>query len=290
MSRTRTFPCTISVNVSGLAAQGLSRPDVVSAIVNQFRTMPIAAVQFFGTEAKVTFERQEHKRSVMQHESISIRGLDCDIRGGGPRPQNVLIYNFPYEIGHDVVKTALSYFGDVEYVRFRHWTHLVDFCDSVRTVRMVRTRAIPRNLIIDGFPVKVWYVGQEPECDICGKKGHIARTCDMRGKCMECKQPGHFQGDCPVRRRRLSNPDLDLPEDGESVDPVPSMPESASDRAASVPVVSAPAVPVSGVLDAASPLEDDAAAIIEDGASSRAISQSILADVSGPCSAPPGVE
>ena len=57
MSRARTFPCTVSVDVSGLAAQGSSRPDVVSAIVDQFGTMPLAAVQFFGTEAKVTFEQ-----------------------------------------------------------------------------------------------------------------------------------------------------------------------------------------------------------------------------------------
>ena len=146
----------------------------------------------------------------------------------------------------------------MEYVRFRHWTHLVDVCDGVRTVRMVRTRAIPRNVIIDGFPVKVSYVGQERECDICGKKGHIARSCDMRGKCMECKESGHFQRNCPVRRRRLANPDVDLPEVNESVDPVPGMPESASARAPTVPVVSAPAV----------------------DASSQAVSQSILADVS----------
>ena len=216
-------------------------------------------------------------------------GGGCDIRGGGPRPQNVLIYNFPYKIGHDVVKTALSYFGDVEYVRFRHWTHLVDVCDGVRTVRMVCTRAIPSNLIIDGFPVKVLYVGHEPECDTCGKKGHIARTCDMRGKCMECKQPGHFQRNCPVRRCRLSNPDLELHKNSESVDPVPGTPESASAVVASVPVDSAPAVPVSGVLNGAGPLEDDADPVIEDGASSQAVSQLILADVSGPRSGPPSV-
>ena len=277
MSRARTFPCTVSVDVSGLAAQGSSRPDVVSAIVDQFGSMPIAAVQFFGTEAKVTFEQQEHKRSVMQHRSVSIRGVDCDIRGGGPRPQNVLIYNFPFEIGHDVVKAALSFFGEVEYVQFRHWTHLVDVCDGVRTMRMVRTRAIPRNLIIDGFPVKVSYVGQEPECDICGRKGHIARSCDMRGKCMECKQPGHFQRNCPVRRRRLANPDLDPPEVDESVDPVPGMPESASAGVTAVSVDSVPSVPVS---------EDVAAPASEDSASSQAASQSILAGVSGPCRAP----
>ena len=129
--------------------------------------------------------------------SVCIRGVDCDIRGRGPRPQNVLIYNFPYEIEHDVVKTALSYFADVEYVRFRHWTHPVDVCDGVHMVRMVRTQAIPRNLIIDGFAVKVSYVGQEPECDICGKKGHIARNCDMRGKCMGVSAAWEFSTGLP---------------------------------------------------------------------------------------------
>ena len=262
MSRARTFPCTVSLDVSGLASQGLSRPDVVSAIVDQFRSMPVAAVQFFGTEAKVTFERQEDKRNVMQRDSIHIRGVDCDVRGGGPRPQNVLIYGFPFEIGHDVVKATLSFFGEIEHVRFRHWTHLEDVCDGVRTVRMVRTRAIPRNVIIDGFPVKVSYVGQEPECDICGKKGHIARSCDMRGKCMECKEPGHFQRNCPVRRRRLANPVVVPPTVNESVDPVPGMPESASAGASAVPVVSAPAG-----LPAATE------------ASSQVVSQSILADI-----------
>ena len=69
---------SVHCHVSSLAAQGSSRPDVVSAIVDQFGAMPIAAVQFFGTEAKVTFERQEHKRSVMQHQSVCIRGVDCD--------------------------------------------------------------------------------------------------------------------------------------------------------------------------------------------------------------------
>ena len=58
---------------------------------------------------------------------------------------------------------------------------------------------------------------------------------------MECKQPVHFQRNCPVRRRRLANPDLDLPEVSESVVSVPGMPESASAGAATVAVDSAPA-------------------------------------------------
>ena len=171
--------------------------------------------------------------------------------GGGPRPQNVLIYNFPYEIEHCVVRNALSFFGEVESVRFRHWTHLAEVCDGVRTVRMVRTGAIPRNLIIDGFPVKVSYVGQELECDICGKKGHIAKNCEMRGKCMECKQPGHYQRNCPVRHQWLLRPDED----------VKTFPDRVS----------------SAVAQAGS----------ADGAGSRGSGQPVLDVVSGPSSVPP---
>ena len=76
--------------------------------------------------------------------------------------------------------------------------------DGVRTVRMVRARAIPRNLTIDGFHVKVSYPGQAPECDICYDLGHIAKNCPLRGKCLECRQSGHLQRDCPVRLRRLA--------------------------------------------------------------------------------------
>ena len=46
---------------------------------------------------------------------------------------------------------------------------------------------------------------------ISGQKGHVARNCDMRGKCIECKQPGHFQQDC------LLCPHLDPVDNIESV-------------------------------------------------------------------------
>lgn len=117
----------------------------------------------------------------MDREYVHIDSIDCTIRGVSPRPQNLVVFNFPYEIPHAVVPECLSVYGDVEYVRFRHWTHVADVCDGVRTVIMVRTRAIPRNLVIDGFSVKIYYPGQAPECDISGELGHIARNCALRG-------------------------------------------------------------------------------------------------------------
>ena len=162
-------------------------------------------------------------------------------------------------------------------VCFRHWTHLTEVCDGVRTVRMVRTRSIPRNLIIDGFPMKVSYVGQELECDICGKKGHIAKNCEMRGKCMECKQPEHFQRNCPVRCQRLLRPDEDtdaLPDVAGSADGAGSLGNGQS----VVDVVSGPSAGSSD--GAGSAVAGHLNLPVGDGAGSPAVSQSILAAVS----------
>ena len=279
MSGRRAFPCIVSLDVRELASGGMSRQEVVSAIIDTFQpARPIAAVQFLGYDAKVTFEQAAHRREVMECEHIRIKDVDCVVRGGGPRPQNVLIYNFPYEIPHAVVRDCLSHYGDVESVLFRHWTH-VHVCDGVRTVRMVRARAIPRNLNIDGFNVKVSYPGQAPECDICFELGHIAKNCTLRGKCLECRQPGHLRRDCPVRLRRLAASE-DSVANLRAVPPGSEVPDASPD-------------PDSVVLCGVDPVADDSESVsvdslvdVRDNQLDEITSQSVLADAIPDCNPP----
>ena len=45
-------------------------------------------------------------------------------------------------------------------VRLRHWTHLEGVCNGVRTVTMIRSGAIPRNMEINDFEVNIAYFGR----------------------------------------------------------------------------------------------------------------------------------
>ena len=71
---------TVGLDVSGLAASD-DRKEVSQFIVEHFAHFNIHAVQFVGTIAKVTFVVEASKQ-VICHQSISIHGVQCAVRGG----------------------------------------------------------------------------------------------------------------------------------------------------------------------------------------------------------------
>ena len=175
----RGFCRTVNLDVSQLAVSH-DRKSVSTFIVNHFAQYNIHAVQFVGKTAKVTFAVEASRQAVIAHQAVNINGVQCAVHGGGPRSQNVLVYNYPVEGSEESLRGALGAYGVIERVSFRHWTHMEDICDGVRIVRMVRRLAIPRNVSIDGVNVKIAYAGQQQVCDLCTEPGHIARTCPMR--------------------------------------------------------------------------------------------------------------
>ena len=103
------------------------------------------------------------------------------MRGDGPRPQKIFVYGYPVEGNSNLLTNALSRYGEVHDVRFRHWLHMSEVADEVRVDGvMVRNQAIPRNLEVDGYHCKASYYGQAKECDICEKTGHIDKDCPFR--------------------------------------------------------------------------------------------------------------
>ena len=186
--------CTIVLDVSKFPA-GASRVDISSAIVNRFTAYKVNAVQFVGNLARVTFSSASDRDAVMRFESVRGGDVDCVVRGGGPHPQKVFVYGYPVEGNSNLLTDALSRYGEVHDVRFRHWFHMSEVADGVRVVSMVGNQAIPRNLEVDGYHCKVSYYGQDKECDICEKTGHIAKDCPFRGKCLRCGQAGHCRNE-----------------------------------------------------------------------------------------------
>lgn len=88
-----------------------------------------------------------------------------------------------------------------------------------------------------------------------GKKGHIAKNCEMRGRCMECKQLGHFRRNCPIWHQQLLRLDEDteaLPNVEPSVVAQAESADGAGSRGSSQLVLDVVSGPSVGSLDGAS--------------------------------------
>ena len=127
-----------------------------------------------------------------------------------------------------------------------------------------------------GYDAKVTFESEAHKREVMANE-----NCSLRGKCLECRQSGHFQRNCPVRLRRLQR-------SVDSLDPVPpgdvsGPPPSASPPGAGpIPVVLSgvpPIVPLANQPDGVAS-EESSSVDVRDNQLDEFASQSILADVS----------
>ena len=149
--------------------------------------------------ARVTFEvgGEAVLSDFLEGETILVRGVECEVTFPAPPVENVLVYHFPYEKDDRQVKEVLSRYGSIKNVTYQSWTNLEGVHTGTRIVKMDRTVAIPRSLMIGGYRCKIWYRSQAVICDACRGAGHVAAKCPVRGNCFHCRKPGHMARDCP---------------------------------------------------------------------------------------------
>lgn len=188
---------TVTLRI-GRIPQVISRPELIHMLTEHFGTWKCLAVQFLpGMRVQLTFDSVEAKASIERQSEIEIEGYPCQVVGGGPSLESVLIFHLPYELDNGLIQAALQVYGEVGSIR--HQLHPDSTVHSgTRVVRMVRKGPIPRHIVVEGWSGKVWYRGQPVECDICGA-GHVSRVCPMRNKCRFCGEEGHFARNCPGR-------------------------------------------------------------------------------------------
>ena len=197
-------PLSIDIKCGGFPAGTLSS-DVAKLLVDYFVVATehrIVCVQEFpGKVARVTFDvgGEVYIDRFLHEGEIIINGVECSIIRPPPPPPsytNVVVFQFPYDGDNKLLAKELRAYGEVKDVRFQKWTNIPDVSTGTRIVRMLRTRPVPRFLVVQGIRVKVWFKGQPVTCDICRREGHRAGSSPNKGKCLRCHEPGHVSKNC----------------------------------------------------------------------------------------------
>ena len=171
----------------------------------------------------------------------------------------VMVYLYPFEGDNQHVSKALSPFGTLQDIRHQEWSNVEGVPTGTRLVKVIRQHHIPRFNFIDGFKCKVWYKDQPLECEIC-HQGHKANVCPLRGKCLRCRQAGHFVAECPNPPWNHDDP---APAAASADASASAAPSSAGDTSSVVDPPSSIIVPddsVNGASVSAAPPSSDAVA------------------------------
>ena len=157
----------------------------------------LSAVQFCPRGLiRITFKNASDKEEFARMGSLALDGHDLSVTASDKPPSLVYVHYFPAEGNDALICDELSKYGEIVNIKHQSFSGLPGLLTGSRILTMVLSDPVPAEFRIDNYPVRVWYRGIPPFCQICKVNGHKAADCQFNGKCRRCGSPDHKAHAC----------------------------------------------------------------------------------------------
>ena len=157
----------------------------------------LSAIQFCPRGLiRITFKNASDKEDFARMGSLALDGHDLSVTSSDKPPSLVYVHYFPAEGNDALICDELSKYGEIVNIKHQSFSGIPGLLTGSRILTMVLSDPVPAELRIDDYPVRVWYRGIPPFCQICKVNGHKAADCQFNGKCRRCGSPDHKAHAC----------------------------------------------------------------------------------------------
>ena len=157
----------------------------------------LSAIQFCPRGLiRITFKNASDKEDFARMGSLALDGHDLSVTSSDKPPSVVYVHYFPAEGNDALICDELSKYGEIVNIKHQSFSGIPGLLTGSRILTMVLSDPVPAEFRIDDYPVRVWYRGIPPFCQICKVNGHKAADCQFNGKCRRCGSPDHKAHAC----------------------------------------------------------------------------------------------
>ena len=157
----------------------------------------LSAIQFCPRGLiRITFKNASDKEDFARMGSLALDGHDLSVTSSDEPPSLVYVHYFPAEGDDALICDELSKYGEIVSIKHQSFSGIPGLLTGSRILMMVLADPVPAEFRIADYPVRVWYKGIPPFCQICKVSGHKAADCQFNGKCRKCGSPAHKAHAC----------------------------------------------------------------------------------------------
>ena len=157
----------------------------------------LSAIQFCPRGwIRITFKNASDKDDFARMGSFALDGHDLSVTSSDKPPSLVYVHYFPAEGDDALICDELTKYGEIISIKHQNFSGIPGLLTGSRILTMLLSDPVPAEFRIDDYPVRVWYRGIPPFCQICKVNGHKAADCQFNGKCRRCGSPDHKAHAC----------------------------------------------------------------------------------------------